>query len=153
MTRSGRAFIGLASLALEAFRRVARPRAQFARDRDLEDLHLVGGADLVVAQVARDEERIAFFDLERAALLELQLDPALEDVDELAVALVIVPAGRLAEALGRLHHLGAHGAGAALAHAEIAIGEEVAPSLDQHRLGDAGMGDLLAGSLWRGERR
>ena len=96
MTRSGRAFIGLASLALEAFRRVARPRAQFARDRDLEDLHLVGGADLVVAQVARDEERIAFFDLERAAVLELQLDPALEDVDELAVTLVIVqPVGSL----------------------------------------------------------
>src|SRR6478735_816815 len=66
-------------LGFEAFRRVARPRAQLARDRDLEDLHLVGGTGLVVAQVARDEERIALLDLERAAVLELQLDPALDD--------------------------------------------------------------------------
>src|SRR6478609_5757810 len=112
-------------LVLPAGRRIARTGAQLARDRDFEDLHLVGGAGLVVPQVPRNEERIALLDLDRAAVLELQLDPALEDVDELAVALVIVPAGRLAEALGRLHDLGAHRAGAAFGNAEVAIGEEL----------------------------
>src|SRR5690242_15838434 len=78
-----------ADLAFPALRRIAGARTELARNRNLEDLHLVGGAGLVMTQVARDEERIALLDPERAAILELQLDPALEDVDELSVALVI----------------------------------------------------------------
>ena len=132
-------------LRLEPRGRLARRGAHLAGHRHFEDLHLLRRADLVVAQVARDEERIALFHPKRAAILELEIDPALEDLDELAVALVIMPAGRPAQALARGHHLGAHPAGARFGDAEVAISEEIAPSLDQDRLGTAGMGDFLPG--------
>src|SRR5262249_9952513 len=107
--------------------------------RHFEDLHLRGGADLVVAQVAGDEQRIALLDPDRAAVLELEVDPALHDVNELAVTLVVVPAGRPAHALARRHDLGTERAGAGIARLEVAVFEEIAPSLDQLGFSSAGV--------------
>src|SRR5258708_17767115 len=89
------------ALILPAVRRIARPRAHLPGRRHFEDLHLLRCADLVVPQVAGDEERIALLDPQRAAILELQVDPALQDVNELAFALLILPSVRLAHALAR----------------------------------------------------
>src|SRR5258708_13942234 len=43
--------------------------------------------------------------------LEFELDPAVEAIDELALAGVVVPAGRLGHAFFRLHQLSTHLAG------------------------------------------
>src|SRR5258708_14921347 len=135
--------------ALEARGWIARRRAHLPGRRHFEDLHLVRGADLVVAQVSGNEKRIALLDADRAAILEFEIDPAFQHVDELAIALVIVPAGGPAHALARRHDLGAQRARAGVGDAEVAILEEVTTSLDQYRFGGAGVSDLLRGHFLR----
>jgi len=103
-----------------------------------------------VAQVSGNEQRIAFLDPDRAAVLEFEVDPALQHVDELPVALVIVPAGRPAHALARHHDLGAQRAGAGVGDAEVAILEEFTASLDQHGFGGARVGNFLSGRFLSG---
>src|SRR5215471_16900655 len=89
-------------------------------------------------QTAGDEYRIPGFEPQHLAGLEFQLDPAFQRIDKLAIASVVMPAGRLGHAGDRLHDLTTHRAAARVADAEIAIVEEIAPPLDHHRL-------LLAG--------
>src|SRR3954454_3808149 len=79
-------------------RLVAGHRADFAGGRYFEDLEIVRGAQFVVLQAARDIDRVAGFAAQRLAGLEFELDPAIEDIDELVLADMVVPAGRLGHA-------------------------------------------------------
>src|SRR5205085_4866227 len=106
----------------------------------------LGRPDFVVAHEAGDVERVALVDPDRATILEFQIHPALQHVDELAIAFVIVPTGRPAHALARHHHLGTHGPRACVGDAKIAVLEELAPSLDQHWFADARVRNLLPGN-------
>ena len=84
-----------------------------------------------MAHAARDEQRLPRLQAQPLPGLEFQVDPALQGVDELAVADVIMPPGRLCHAGDRRHHLGAHRAVAGVGDAQIPIGEELPPSWDE----------------------
>src|SRR6266478_2558721 len=110
--------------------RVDRDGPHVRRQTDFEDLEVVRGADLVVAHAARDKARVAGFEPAAGAVLEFELDPALQRIDELALADVVVPAGRLGHAGERGRQLRPHPAVARRRHAEIAVFEETPPALD-----------------------
>src|SRR6516164_1424711 len=76
-------------------RRVDRYGAHVRRHRHFEDLEVVRGAVLLVEHAAGDEDRVTRLQPAIRAVLEFQLYPALERVDELALAHVVMPAGRL----------------------------------------------------------
>src|SRR5439155_5370209 len=99
-------------------------------------------AQFIVFQPARDEHRVALLAAQELAALEFELDPAVQQVDELAVAGVIMPAGRLRHAGLRLHDLAAHLAAAGFLQGEVAVAEKLAPSLAQDRLLGAGIAEL-----------
>src|SRR5882762_8035842 len=122
--------------------RVDRDGSHVGRQTHFEDLEVVRGADLVVAHAARDKARVAGFEPTAGAVLEFELDPALQGVDELALADVVVPAGRLGHPGDGGRQLRPHPAIARRRHAEIAVFEEGAPSLDKVRLFGAGYGNL-----------
>src|SRR6478672_3029930 len=87
------------------FRRLAGHSAHVRRHGDFQDLEGLGGGGLVVAQAPGDVEGLAALYAELLAVLEPEIDPALEDVDELPVADVVVPARGLGHALGGAHDL------------------------------------------------
>src|SRR5438045_908176 len=124
---------------------VDRNRAELARHRDFERLEIVRGAQFIMFQPARDEHRVALLAAQELAALEFELDPAVQQIDELAVAGMVVPAGRLRHAGLRLHDLPAHLAAAGLLQREVAVAEEVAPSLGHDRLFGAGIAKLRRG--------
>src|SRR5262245_66202570 len=67
-------------------------------------------------------------DAQLLSVLELQVDPATEHVDELTLADVVVPPGRLSHPIGADRDLCADLAAAGRGHAEIAVLEEGAPA-------------------------
>jgi hypothetical protein len=77
-----------------------------------------------VAHPTRHEQRLARLEAQDVAGLEFQLDSALEGIDELTVAGVIMPPGRLSHAGDGRHHLGTHLAMARLRHPKVTIGEK-----------------------------
>src|SRR5258708_2947676 len=89
------AWLSAASTLLEAGWRIAGLGAHLGRDRNLEDLEIVRGRDLVVLEPARDVDRLAGLHPDGRAILEFEIDPTLERVDELRLADVPMPAGRL----------------------------------------------------------
>src|SRR5205807_8733449 len=107
-----------------------------------EDLEVLRGPDLIVAHAARDEARIAGFEPAAAAVLEGEFDPALQRIDELTFADVVVPAGRLGHAGDRRRQLRPHPAVARLGNAEVAVFEEAPPAFDVVRRLGAGHGQL-----------
>src|SRR5205814_6784478 len=97
---------------------------------------------LVVLQTSRYVYRTAGSTAQHLAGLEVDLDPAVQHVNELVVADMIVPAGRLAHAGFRLSQLGPHLAAAGVLDRQVAIGEEIAPALDHHRVLGGRMAEL-----------
>src|SRR5215470_3684286 len=135
------------------FRRgIAGHRPELAWHRDFERLEIVRGAQFVVLQPARDEHGIAALAAQELAALEFQLDPAIQEIDELAIASMVMPAGRLGHTGDRLHDLTAHPAAAGLLQVEVTIAEEIAPSFSKDRLFGAGISELRCRPLGgRGE--
>src|SRR5580693_3443923 len=76
-------------------RRVDRNGAHVRWHRHFEDLEVVGGAVLLVEHTAGDENRVAGLQPAVRSVFEFQLDPAPKSVDELSLAYVVVPSGRL----------------------------------------------------------
>src|SRR6516165_11723981 len=105
-------------------RRIDRDGAHIRRQADFEDLEIVRGGDFVVVHTTRDEARVACLEPAAAAILELQLDPALERVDELSLADVVMPAGRLGHSGNGRCYLRPHPPVRRLGDAEIAVLEE-----------------------------
>src|SRR4051812_36408820 len=147
----GPAFLKFAADLSAGARWVDGHRAELAWHRDFERLEIVRGPQFIVFQPARDEHRVALLAAQELAALEFKLDPAVQQVDELAVAGVIMPAGRLRHAGLRLHDLAAHLAAAGLLQGEITVAEEVAPSLGHDRLFGAGIAKLRR--IWLGDCR
>src|SRR5207244_1600161 len=79
-------------------------------------------------KTARDVERLARLDAQFLTILELQVNPSTEHVDELALADVVVPPRRLRHPLGPDRHLGADLPAARGRDAEVAVPEEGAPA-------------------------
>src|SRR6516162_1509241 len=75
---------------------------------------------------AGDKARVARLEPAAAAVLEFELDPALQCVDELALADMIMPAGRSGHAGQRRRHLRPHPSVASRGDAEVAVFEKVA---------------------------
>src|SRR5262249_45114932 len=125
-----------------ALRRVAGDGPHVGRHRDLQELEIPRGADLVVAKPARDVEGLAGLDVEGLAIFELEVDPTAAHVDELAFATVIVPAGGLRHAVCAGRDLGSDAAAARGGNAEVAVLEEGAPALDERRSGRGGVREL-----------
>src|SRR5579885_2239730 len=102
-----------AERGLEAGRLLASNRADLPGGGDFEDLEIVGSAQFVVLEPARDIDGVAGFAAQRLAGFEFELDPAVKHIDELIRADMVVPAGRLRHAglcLGDLRpHLAAAG--------------------------------------------
>src|SRR6266496_3523389 len=121
---------------------VAGDRADLARRRDFEDLEVVRGAQFVVLETARYVDRVAGAEAEHLTALEFELDPAVQHIDELVFADMVMPTGRLGHAGLGLGQLGAHLAAAGGFDGEIAISEEIAAAFDHHRVFRGGMTDL-----------
>src|SRR5262249_2346531 len=94
---------------------------------------------------AGDEEGLARLQPERLAVLELEVDPAGERVDELALADVVVPSRRLRHAASGGHHLRAHLPAGRRGDAQVAVLEELAATGDERRGGGGGVGELRDG--------
>src|SRR5205814_1433692 len=75
-------------------------------------------------------------------VLEFQLDPALQRIDELSLADMVMPSGRLGHAGDCQRYLRPHPAVGGLGDAEVAVLEELAPSLHEFRRLRAGHGEL-----------
>src|SRR5215469_18674954 len=112
-------------------RRVDRDCAHIRRQRDFEDLEIVRGADLLVEHAAGDEDRVAGLQPAIRAVLEFELDPALQRVDELSLANMVMPASRLGHSGDRRRYLRPHPPVSRLRDAEVAVFEEITPPLDE----------------------
>src|SRR5579871_2757769 len=66
--------------------RLARPGAHVGGDGILQQLEIVGRLHFLVGQTARNQHRIAGPQTDQSALLELEVHPAAQDIDELHVA-------------------------------------------------------------------
>src|SRR5262245_3889707 len=117
-----------------------------------KDLEGIRGGDLVVAQPAGNVEGLSRLQPDGLSVLEDEVDPPLQRVDELGVADVVVPSRRFAHAPGGGHHLGAHPAAARGGDPEVAILEEVPPAGHQRSGGGIGVGELSRGDEGGGSR-
>src|SRR5215469_6989755 len=107
--------------------RLAGLGAHLGRHGDLDELEILGGLRLLMRRAARDHDAVAGAEALLLAAGEFEIDPASEDVDELHLAGVVVPAGRALHRRFRRGHLRAHAALRRRGHAEIAILEEGTP--------------------------
>src|SRR5205085_6834066 len=100
---------------------------------DLQQLQVSRRRRLVVPQAARDVERLARLDTQFLAVLELEVDPSVEHVHELALADVVVPSRWLRHPVGPDRDLSADLPAARGRDAEIAVLEEGAPAGHERR--------------------
>src|SRR5262245_60970884 len=110
-----------------AFRRRFRvARVELRRRDDFEHLDVPGVRDLAVADARRLVETSAGAHRALPDALVLELHPALEHVDELHVAVVVVPLAVRCLARQRLDHVRDHLAAGGTFDAEVAISEVAA---------------------------
>src|SRR5215813_509373 len=114
-----------------SWRRVDRDGSHIRGHRHFEDLEIIRGADLLMKHATGDEDGIAGLQPAVRAVLEFQLDPTLESVDELPLAHVVVPSGRLGHSGESRRYLRPHPPVGRLGDAEVAVFEEITPALDE----------------------
>ena len=88
-----------------------------------------------MALSARYHHRAAGFQSHRAAILEFEIDPAFQHVDELHFALMVVPSGRLRQTGIGGRHLCPHPPAGRIRDAEITVFKEGAPAVDVFGIG------------------
>ena len=119
-------------------RRIAGLRSHVRWHRHFQELKRVRRSDFVVRRPAWDEQRISLFDPHYIIASELQIDPAAQHVDELTLADMNVPAGRIRQSLRRRRNLSANspaaGRGDAGAHDISSIRDVLGRSLPRPSL-------------------
>ena len=106
-----------------------------------------------MSQAAGNEQGFPRLDANLLTRFEFQIDPALQDVDELGLAHVVVPPGGLRHAGDGLGDLRPHGALGSLGDAEVAVIEEGTPARDARSrlVGDVDGPHLLLGCYGHAE--